>query len=493
MIKSIIVGMLIVLYSISPATAAYVNNTYFDKWPNNAMSSATLFPITVWWQPENQLARYKQAGINIHISPGITSNAQLATLKSLGMYAIADYSIAIRDAADKDVLVAYMHSDEPDLAKADNNCIPPSVPLANYAAWTAADPSKPIYLGLSHGAAWPATGARGACAGQDEDYPEYCKSGDLIGFDVYPVTDLNDYINGHLEMVPRGVDNLRGWTDDKKPIWATIECTHVQNPINMPTPEQTKTEIWMALIHEAKGISYFVHEWYPSFAEAGLFKYPAMEAAVTAINAEITSLAPVLYSETIQNPIVDDGSAIPTSWRNKMNYMVKSYGGSTYLFVVLEANRTATDAVFDFGGALPANCTATVLSEGRSINVVNGSFTDSFGNYGLHLYKINAPYTASAVSDPGLALRNKLNAGIRLSANPCAGALSVLCSPELNQAALQVGIYSTSGELVAQLKTGAYTWNGKDQDGIVAQNGSYFAKVSLEGQSIIKTFVVINP
>ena len=38
----------------------------------------------------------------------------------------------------------------------------------------------------------------------------------------------------------------------------------------------------MSLVHGSMGIIYFAHEWYPTFAEAGLLKYPKMASAVAA-------------------------------------------------------------------------------------------------------------------------------------------------------------------------------------------------------------------
>ena len=52
------------------------------------------------------------------------------------------------------------------------------------------------------------------------------------------------------------------------------------------TPEQVRTEVWMALIHGAKGLVYFVHQFKPRFKEAALLDDPPMLAAVTALAIE---------------------------------------------------------------------------------------------------------------------------------------------------------------------------------------------------------------
>lgn len=47
----------------------------------------------------------------------------------------------------------------------------------------------------------------------------------------------------------------------------------------------------MALIHGARGLIYFVHEWKPRFNESALLDDPEMLAAVTRINRQIHALA----------------------------------------------------------------------------------------------------------------------------------------------------------------------------------------------------------
>ena len=135
----------------------------------------------------------------------------------------------------------------------------------------------------------------------------------------------------------------------------------------------------MSLIHGSMGITYFVHEWYPSFSEPGIFRYPEIVAAVKEINTQITELAPVLNSPTIEN-----GAQVSSSVEVKT--MVKNHEGNVYLFSVAMRD-TATVATFTIPG-LPTTTTAEVLGEDRQITVNNGQFQDSFDGYGVHLYKI---------------------------------------------------------------------------------------------------------
>ena len=71
----------------------------------------------------------------------------------------------------------------------------------------------------------------------------------------------------------------------------------------------------------------FVHEWEPSPREDGIFRYPEIVQGVRDINAEVTSLAAVLNSPTVEGGAQVE-AAVPVA------QMVKEYGGSTYLFAV---------------------------------------------------------------------------------------------------------------------------------------------------------------
>jgi hypothetical protein len=148
----------------------------------------------------------------------------------------------------------------------------------------------------------------------------------------------------------------------------------------------------MSLIHGSQGIMYFVHVLSPTFREDGIFSYPASVQAVTTIDAQITSLAPVLNSATVTGDIQVSSSASSVA----IDMMEKNYGGSKYVFAVAMAN-SSTNGTF----TVPENPTATVtvLGESRTIAMTNGKFQDSFAGYGVHLYQFNAG-TSSAPAPP---------------------------------------------------------------------------------------------
>jgi hypothetical protein len=66
--------------------------------------------------------------------------------------------------------------------------------------------------------------------------------------------------------------------------------------------------------------------------------------------------------------------------------MTKRYGGAIYVFSVGMRN-SATEGNFQVRD-VPAEATAEVIGEERSISVKDGRFQDDFAAYDVHLYRI---------------------------------------------------------------------------------------------------------
>jgi hypothetical protein len=318
--------------------------------------------------------------------------AQLDGLRAAGMPVIADQNDLALAHLDDPILVGWLQQDEPDNAQPDGSggygpCIEPVDVIARYERMRAADPSRPVLLNLGQGVAHdydrPYVGRGSACARRWEQYPEYVKGADIVSFDIYPVTSPYDHIRGDLWRVALGVDRLREWTGREKPVWTVIETTHISSDA-MPTPDQVRTEVWMALIHGATGFLYFAHEWQPRFREAGLLYYPEMRDAVAGLNRQIHDLAPVLNS-----PTVPDGVAVSSSNPDvPVDVMVKRHGGWTYVLAVAMRDST-TEATFILpDGRLTAP--VDVIGESRTIMPAGAAFRDAFAGYAVHLYRVPA-------------------------------------------------------------------------------------------------------
>jgi hypothetical protein len=270
---------------------------------------AAHFPIGVWLQNPANASRYRAAGINAYVGlwQGPTE-AQLDELKQAAMFVVCAQNELALKRGDTNI-IAWMHNDEPDNAQklgarlGFGSPVLPKAVVAEYQRMKAVDPARPVLLNLGQGAAWDGWYGRGRRNNHPEDYPEYLKGCDIASFDIYPVNHRSREVAGNLWFVARGVERLRQWTGDQKPVWACIECTRIDNLERKPTPAEVRAEAWMALVHGARGLIYFVHQFKPKFIEAALLEDSEMLAAVTALNQQITELAPVLNSPTISNGI----------------------------------------------------------------------------------------------------------------------------------------------------------------------------------------------
>jgi hypothetical protein len=293
---------------------------------------------------------------------------------------------------DDPTIVGWMHGDEPDNAqevrdpktgrKSYGPPIPPKRIVADYERLRSVDPTRPVMLNLGQGVANDDWKGRGPGARRD-DYKTYVQGGDIISFDVYPVAGIDrpDGVN-FLWYVAKGVDRLIDWTARKKVVWNCIECTHIGDPKAQATPHQVRAEVWMALVHGSRGLIYFVHQFQPRFNEHALLDDPEMLGAVTSINRQIHTLAPVLNS-----PDLSDGGAVQSSVPDvPIDMMIKRHSGETHVFAVGMRNARAKGrfALRDLRGRL----TAEVIGEGRAVEVQDGQFEDEFAAYDVHLYRI---------------------------------------------------------------------------------------------------------
>jgi hypothetical protein len=170
----------------------------------------------------------------------------------------------------------------------------------------------------------------------------------------------------------------------RRPQWGFVEVTDLGQGGGMPPilPAEIRGAVWHTLIKGARGIIYFQHKFsapcdtHHALREVGTTCYAAKIAAVTSVNAQIKSLAPVLNS-----PFVNGGRTVT----GPVEHMLKWDGANLYVFAVGRSSGS-------MGFSMPCvgNATATVVSESRTIPVVNGAFTDTFadGN-AVHIYRID--------------------------------------------------------------------------------------------------------
>jgi len=374
------------IFVMAACGAAHAAERVYPKGPPRTPDH---FPLAVWLQAPANAERYGAIGINTYVAVyrGPTEE-HLDALDKAGIRLICGQNERSLRFRDRPTIVGWMHGDEPDNAqslgegKGYGPPIPPAAIVEGYEKIRETDPDRPVLLNLGQGVAWDGWYGRGVRTNHPEDYPEYLKGCDIASFDIYPASHERKEIAGNLWYVPLGVDRLRRWSGDEKDVWCCIETTGIDNVDRRPTPEEVRSEVWMALIHGAKGIIYFAHQFKPTFIEAGLLADEAMARGVAGVNREVVELAPVLNSPDVASgaSVVSANEGVP------VDFVVKRHAGATYLFSVAMREEETT-ATFTVPGAVDARI--EVLGEGRTIEAAGGKWEDRFAGYQVHLYKLS--------------------------------------------------------------------------------------------------------
>lgn len=345
--------------------------------------SANFFPLGVWLQSPALAVNYKAIGINtfVGLSEGPTEE-QLAALARQHMFAVAGQNDLALKSVNRHVIKAWMQEDEPDNAQPigpglHGTCIPAIEVARRTQEMKARDPTRPVMINFGQGVANEFWRGRGSCNGDQGYYDIATQGADILSYDIYPVGSTTPQVKGRLEYVARGVTNLAKRATDGQSVWMAIETTAL-DPTRRPTAAEVRAEIWMALIHGATGIFYFVHEFKPTFREDAIFRYSDIVEEVTRTNQLILSLSPALKSPSVSG-------AVSVSSQVPIATMVKVYKGDTYIFAVAMQNSPSTARITVNN---VHQTTARVIGEGRSVSLAQGSFEDQFEGYGVHLYHI---------------------------------------------------------------------------------------------------------
>jgi hypothetical protein len=345
------------------------------------------FPLSVWLQSPRNAERFKAAGINAYV--GLwhgPDEEQFNQLKAAGLKLVCEQNQFALAHKDDPTIIAWMQGDEPDNAQSLGNGKgygPPILPekvIARYEQIHAKDPTRPVMLNLGQAVAWDNYIGRGVRRNHPEDYAEYVKGGDIVSFDIYPVTHPEAAVKGKLEYVGNGVQRLKKWAGPDREVWNCVEAKVAEDGSHI-SPEQFRAEVWMSIANGTRGIIYFVHQFKPSFREASVFDDPDLLKAMTQVNKEIAELAPVLNSD--DSPRVSINAKPENS---SVAALAKRKGNAIYLFAVgmSAAPSSASFAIEGLNGDYNVNA----LHESRNFHTANGQINDAFGSYGVHLYKI---------------------------------------------------------------------------------------------------------
>ena len=369
--------------SISFATfsALLINITAIsadEDYANGFPSDPGFFPIAVWDQSPERASEYQSIGINTYVGlwQGPTED-QLATLLKYNMFAVVSQNAVGLHSPNRGIIKGWLHDDEPDNAQPIGfgfhlTCIPATEIVRRAQEMRAHDNTRPIVINFGQGIANKFWRGRGLCNGDENYYSVAARGADVLSFDIYPVSSSIPQIKGKLEYIGRGVTRLISLAVDDQRVWAVIEAA------DAVTPAQLRAEVWMAIIHGAQGIVYFVHEFGPTFREDGIFRHPELVKQAANENSLIKSLATVLNTPNW-------GSTVTIQSSTPISTMIKRYQNTVYIFAIAMTNSSSRSRFMVEGVNGPR---AFVVGENRDVPITGGIFEDSFDGYGVHIYQI---------------------------------------------------------------------------------------------------------
>jgi len=365
------------------------------NWNRNAPTGAStapaslsnFFPLGVWAQPASSFPTWAARGINTVVGDGGPDiETWTAAANQQGLKMIREARPNPADDLNEGNLLAWFLTDEPDL----NGTTQVPQFRATYQAWRSYNSTIPILLDLAGDHVENPTDQLpgGVSVGPDNcsgpgDYPT-----DMAATACYPtwlgLTDwaLHDYypVNAHrdVSVVAGMMDKMTRWTS--KPQLPFVEAA---GPIyntgsTPPTADQMRAEIWLAIIHGARGLTYFTY----ALCGPGLSQFcpdgmtSAQVNEMTTQNQRITSLASVLQGTINPTSLGFRGGApLQATWR---------LSGTTKYFIVLNVSPNTVTKSMLVTGFVPSS-PFTVVGENRTLPAMN-SLTDTFTPYQVHIY-----------------------------------------------------------------------------------------------------------
>jgi len=375
---------------------AYYNG--FSAMASAGWGDPNFFPIGVWYEAvttPQDAATDKAAGLNTYFE--LTSSTDISLVRDAGMFAMP--STQLKGYGPE--TVGWLLTDEVDLWGHEGS-----------APWTGNFPSEgPICVPEEALCGYtvlqtlrdrlPQNDGRARYANfgfgmhffiKDGPAAKFLDYSDISSLDTYWYTDIGmcEKSQTPAELCRKSasygatMDRIRGLDEmDGKlqPIYAFIEVglpfAQFTTPIQ---PDELSGAVMNSLIHEAKGVIYFNHNFGGDCITQHVLRDAcgaAIRPAVTEVNRRVTELAPVLNTQSIQYQFSPD-----------LDTMFKEHNGSYYVFAMTARGSAPGPHTLILPDGLKA-AKAEVLFENRSVPIEGGKIVDDFAaEYSYHIYKL---------------------------------------------------------------------------------------------------------
>jgi hypothetical protein len=220
--------------------------------------------------------------------------------------------------------------------------------------------------------------------GEPSDLAPYAAVTDVHGVDHYPVTLTNP--NPDLHEIGTWTDTIASITPNHG-VWTTLQvCASGSGDgttFVLPTRLQERYMIYDAIINGARSLAFYGGNIYRCWNDRDdplewnwTFWDDVLAELIKEINA-VSPLAPALVNPETTQVLTSSDPAT----------QVISRRGATSDDVWVIAAHSGPDSTPVTIDGLPSTVRAgTVYTEGRSVTAVNGSFTDTFDRWGVHIY-----------------------------------------------------------------------------------------------------------
>lgn len=160
----------------------------------------------------------------------------------------------------------------------------------------------------------------------------------------------------------------------RAPVMATV-VLHTGPAFPPVNPTRVNFDFWEVFAAGGVGVTYYAKGPNLTFSIAS----PLLAQQARANAARLATLEPAIFGGITR--------AVPNDRATAIRARAWEYGGTTYVLAV-NASAKAQVATLHIGNAARRS---TVLWESRSRAIRSGAISDSFGSYGVHIYKIVDP------------------------------------------------------------------------------------------------------
>jgi hypothetical protein len=181
-----------------------------------------------------------------------------------------------------------------------------------------------------------------------------------------------------MELVPPSFLTL---AQTKKPLWVGLQAYGKPDRKDgrFPTPLEYRAQAYLALIHGARGLMYYVGS---GSGGNGILNKPEQGhwQDVKGLVRELRELEPVLLADDASEAIAVEPADAPISFRMKQS--------ADGVRVLLAANRSEEPMEVTVESAAIGDGVVTVLFEHRTVRAIQDGLSDRFGPYEVHVYRM---------------------------------------------------------------------------------------------------------